>query len=118
MNAVVPKLRSFGLTKTEILVLINLGVGLPRSQSSQPATEADGGEIEGDPEDSEPPPGEEEQEIDDRQLLSLVIEELDERFAGDQGEAKIEKILQTMRTEFSRAQTTAAANGANGTTSV
>lgn len=54
-------------------------------------------------------------EPDDRQLLSLIIEELEERFSGEEGEAKIEKILATMRTEYDRAQVTAAANGANGT---
>ncbi|EXJ87747.1 hypothetical protein A1O1_04673 [Capronia coronata CBS 617.96] len=106
VKTVVSKLRAFGLTKTEVFMLINLGIGLPRNQSSQPSAAAEDGEEENE--------AEEVQEPDDRQLLSIVIEELEDRFPGEEGEAKIEKILQTMRTEFNRAQAATKANEANG----
>ena len=110
VKAVVPKLRNFGLTKAEVFNLINLGVGLPRNQSAS-KSDAPDGEMDVDEEQAAEDVG----EPDDRQLLSLIIEELEERFSGEEGEAKIEKILATMRTEYDRAQVTAAANGANGT---
>ncbi|EXJ82853.1 hypothetical protein A1O3_06668 [Capronia epimyces CBS 606.96] len=116
VKAVVPKLRAFGLTKTEVFMLINLGVGLPRNQISRPGADAENGEAaEADEEDA----ADEVQEPDDRQLLSIVIEELEDRFPGEEGEAKVEKILETMRTEFDRAQAVASekanANAKNGT---
>ena len=110
VKAVVPKLRNFGLTKAEVFNLINLGVGLPRTQSASKPDGADD-EMEVDEEEAAEDAG----EPDDRQLLSLIIEELEERFSGEEGEAKIEKILDTMRTEYERAQVTVAANGTNGT---
>ncbi|KAK7892369.1 hypothetical protein LTR67_007465 [Exophiala xenobiotica] len=110
VKAVVPKLRNFGLTKAEVFTLINLGVGLPRNQpASKPEGADDAMEVD------EEQPAEDVEEPDDRQLLSLIVEELEERFSGEEGEAKIEKILNTMRTEYDRAHVTAAANGANGT---
>ena len=112
---VVPKLRAFGLTKTEAFMLVNLGVGLPRNLNTQASADTDTaaangelGEANGDQ------AAEEVQESDDRQLLSLVIEELEERLPGEQGEAKVEKILQTMKTEFDRAQARTNPNGTNG----
>lgn len=110
IKAVVPKLRAFSLTKTEVFMLINLGVGLPRTQYSQPAAGAANG-ADGDEEQEE---AEEVQEPDDRQLLSIVIEELEERFSGEEGEAKVEKILETMRAEFDKAQASANGDGVNG----
>lgn len=111
VKAVVPKLRSFGVTKTEALVLINLGIGLPRNQSPPKEAETNGESEEPDEEAAE----DAQEEPDDRQLLSLVIEEVDDRFPGDEGEDKIQKILETMRAEFDRASAKATTNGTNGT---
>lgn len=99
-------------------MLINLGVGLPRNQSSKPgvndesAAASNGEEEEAAGEEEEEEEEEEAQEPDDRSLLSLVIEEVEDRFPGEQGEAKIDRILETMRTEYDRAHAAhAAANG-------
>jgi hypothetical protein len=104
IKAVVPKLRSFGLTKTEALVLINLGVGLPRTPGSTSTANAEAEEVD------EEAAAEESQEPDDRQLLLLVIEELEERFSDEKSDA----LLKLMRTEFDRAQAkeSATTNGA------
>ncbi|OAP59254.1 hypothetical protein AYL99_06552 [Fonsecaea erecta] len=124
---VVPRLHAFGLTKTEALGLINLGLGLPRGQQRQKAadedTQAQGVNGEGDHDDNDHDddaaagqiPVEEEEEPaepDDRQFLSLVIEELEERFPGEEGEVQVQQILETMREEYNRAHAThASANG-------
>ena len=108
---VVPKLRAFGLTKTEAFMLVNLGIGLPRKQNPQAAADTDASLANGELEEIKGEQADEEgQESDDRQLLSLVIEELEERFPGEQGEAKAEQILQTMKTEFDRARAHTKAN--------
>ncbi|KIV79346.1 hypothetical protein PV11_06912 [Exophiala sideris] len=109
VKAVVPKLRSFGVTKTEALVLMNLGVGLPRKQPAPKESETNGDSDEPNEDGAE----DAQDEPDDRQLLSLVIEEVDDRFSGEQGEDKIQKIIETMRTEFDKA--TATTDGTNGT---
>ncbi|KAH0832593.1 hypothetical protein AYO21_06014 [Fonsecaea monophora] len=130
---VVPRLRAFGLTKTEAFVLINLGLGLPRGQQLRQTTDGDeqaervNGEGDGDEDDGggdadvngvdgTAEGDEEPQEPDDRQFLSLVIEELEERFPGEEGEAKIQQILETMREEYNRAH--AANASTNGDTKV
>ncbi|KIW23710.1 uncharacterized protein PV07_11889 [Cladophialophora immunda] len=123
---VVPRLCAFGLTKTEALVLINLGLGLPRGQqlatdenAPEERVNGEGDDINDDgvgadgvdgqiaAEGEEEPP-----ESDDRQFLSLVIEEMEERFSGEEGEAQVQQILETMREEYNRAHAThASANG-------
>ncbi|KAI1616701.1 hypothetical protein EDD36DRAFT_415587 [Exophiala viscosa] len=108
VKAVVPKLRSLGVTKTEALVLINLGVGLPRNQPTEKEAEINGDAEEPNEEGAE----DAQEEPDDRQLLSLVIEEVDDRFSGEQGEDKIQKVIETMRSEFDKAKATT--NGTNG----
>ncbi|EXJ56372.1 uncharacterized protein A1O5_12639 [Cladophialophora psammophila CBS 110553] len=131
---VVPRLRAFGLTKTEALMLINLGLGLPRGQQQQQAAD-DNAQMEGvtgegdDVDDDDDAAaadetngqrtaeGEEEPlDPDDRQFLSLVVEELEERFPGEEGEAQIQKILETMREEYNRAHAMHASS--NGNTNV
>ena len=85
-------------------MLVNLGVGLPRTQPTQITATTENGATNGETDEANGEPDAEEVEPDDRQLLSLVIEELEERYAGEQGDAKIEKILKAMKTEFERAQ--------------
>lgn len=108
IKTVVPKLRRAGLTKTEALMLINLGIGTPRPTGQQVPAETNG---EGDEEEAAA--GEEQPEPDDRQLLSLVVEELEERYPGEEGEAQIDTILQIMRDAFDQAKASGAVQ--NGT---
>ncbi|KAJ4518819.1 hypothetical protein HRR83_003894 [Exophiala dermatitidis] len=106
VKAVVPKLRAIGLTKTEALMLINLGAGLPKNRPSQPPAEGVGEEgAEG---------AQETQESDDRQLLAVVIEELTDRFPDEDGEDTVGRILEIMQTEFDQAQASTNGNGTNG----
>jgi hypothetical protein len=97
-------------------MMVNLGIGTARNQGAQTNADADAEAMNGDAEEeAEGAEGEDEEappEADDRQLLSLVIEELEERFAGDEGEEKINEILQTVKDEFDRARSSVA--GQNG----
>lgn len=102
------------MTKTEALTIINLGIGTPRkTPQEEPVEEA--ASVNGAGEQSEEAMEEEEvsHEPDDRQLLSLVVEELEERYPGDEGEAQIDKILQIMRDAFDQAK--ASTTEQNGT---
>ncbi|KAK5065256.1 hypothetical protein LTR84_001094 [Exophiala bonariae] len=116
IQSIVPKLRRLGLTKTEALMLINLGVGTQRSGSQQLNSGAAAPSVNGDGMAHDEDMAEEEPEQDDRQLLSLVIEELDERFPGDEGSAKIDNILQVMKDSYNTARTiNGVAHPSNGT---
>lgn len=97
---VVPKLRRVGLTKTEALMLINLGVGAQSNGNQQKAGDAAPPSVNGNGEELGEEAAEEEQEQDDRQLLSLVVEELEERFPGEEGETMVDKILQIMKDAY------------------
>ncbi|KEF61447.1 uncharacterized protein A1O9_03013 [Exophiala aquamarina CBS 119918] len=97
---VVPRLRRVGLTKTEALMLINLGVGAHRNGSQQKAGDAAPPSFNGNGEELGEEAAEVEQEQDDRQLLSLVVEELEERFPGEEGEAMIDSILQIIKDAY------------------
>lgn len=88
-------------------MLINLGVGRQRSGSQQTNSGAAAPSVNGDGDGEEPDEemAEEEPEQDDRQLLSLVIEEFDERFPGDEGAAMIDDILHIMKESNEKART-------------
>ena len=120
---VVPKLKAFGLTKTEVLLMVNLGVGLPRGQ--QPVNEdqtindgAGNGEDEKATRNEELPNAidegqDEPYQPSDMELLSCVIEELDDRYSGEEGREQIQKILETVREEYAQAHSVhASTNGA------
>jgi len=64
------------------LQLVNLGIGAGKDRAS----------IEGGDEEEE-----QEQPETDRQLFSLVVEEVEERFAGEEGESRIQEILGIMK---------------------
>ncbi|OQV03363.1 hypothetical protein CLAIMM_08414 [Cladophialophora immunda] len=99
---VVPRLCAFGLTKTEALRVNGEGDDI-----NDDGVGADGVDGQIAAEGEEEPP-----ESDDRQFLSLVIEEMEERFSGEEGEAQVQQILETMREEYNRAHAThASANG-------
>lgn len=85
---VVRKLKPHGLTKTEVMNLINIGVGVrPLAQQEQVNGEADG-EQEADPERGM-----------DRyvQDFHVVVEEVEARFPGEEGEEQIRQIITTLK---------------------
>jgi hypothetical protein len=106
------RLQTLGLTKTEALQILNLGIGLDRTPLTTNATQAseqppaqqetdvqtvDG---EGDPPTSPPDPSNDSTlELSDgyhRSLLSCIIEDFEERFDGEEGEAKVDEILDVL----------------------
>jgi hypothetical protein len=136
ITSVVPKLKAFGLTKTEAYMIVNLGLGLPRpregqeqqltngddpaaeesieqpdrhdgSAGSNPAAEEDGTVME-DAQQEVPP------WRDDTWVLDNVVEELGERFPGEEGREQIHKIFQTMKDEFDRAESKHTTVNGNG----
>lgn len=123
MDSLLEQLKPFNLTKAEVLMLINLGVGTKRPRQRQqppplPGETDEEGIDEGAEGDStaragharaevegtgpmtatERNPAEEqdqqdEEETDDRQLLGTVVEELDERLT----EQQIDELLRILR---------------------
>ncbi|ETN47068.1 uncharacterized protein HMPREF1541_01258 [Cyphellophora europaea CBS 101466] len=115
MSEVVKRLRQFDLTKTEVYSIVNLGIGLPRVQPSVNG-EAEGMEVDGQeeattngmepiaqitmPDDDGDDATAEADAADDqsgRYLLGLVVENLDERFSGEEGDDKIQAIIRVLR---------------------
>ena len=127
MGEVVGKLRAYGLTKAESLQVLNLGVGLESTlkapegevkddEATNGAVEVNG-DVEGGVEEQEEVKEEEdvvatsdtavEVEVEEaeegdgdsahRSLLACIIESMDERFAGEEGEDKIQGIMVLMR---------------------
>ncbi len=112
ISNVVRRLRKYDLTKTEALTLINLGLGLPRLQPANANLETNGnvtegvevkdesGEASNTKEGGDPTsetmmsPGAVEPNF--RALADCVIEDIGERFPGDEGEEKIEQILSVL----------------------
>lgn len=112
MEDLVQKLKKYELTKTEVFSLISLGVGLHEATPptaieaeatgqdnangdnltrDQPGT-GDGGQDEVEVEDEEPA-----ETGLNRMLFGLIVEESDERFAGDEGEQRITEILEILK---------------------
>lgn len=89
-------------------MLVNLGVGTPRNGNQPKVADAALPSVNGDGEEFGEDAAEEEQEQDDHQLLSLVVEELEERFPGEEGEAMIDNILQILKDAYDQVQ---ASNG-------
>jgi len=81
-------------------MLINLGVGIQRNGNQQKSDDASSPSINGNGEELGEETAEAEQEQDDRQLLSLAVEELEERFPGEEGEAMVDNILQIMKDAY------------------
>lgn len=119
---VTPKLRAFGLTKTEVYTMINIGIGLPRGQAKQQLVNGNGhvnGDAIGDEEDAtqydesgaagdegdvEPTADAEPFVSADYSLIPAIIEEFGERFPGEEGQEQVQKILDTIREEYELAQ--------------
>lgn len=127
MGEVVGKLRAYGLTKAESLQILNLGVGLESTLKAAEGEPKEGEAVDGDVEVNRDPQGggeghgevkeeedvvptsdtavEEEQEAGSegdgdsahRSLLGCVVENMDERFTGEEGEEKIQGILGLLR---------------------
>ena len=127
MGEVVGKLRAYGLTKAESLQVLNLGVGLestlkaPEGDAKEDEAVNGAVEVNGDAEGG----GEEQEEVKEeedvvptsdtvvevegeemdegdggsahRSLLGCVVENMDERFAGEEGEEKVQGILSLLR---------------------
>jgi len=90
MTDLIKKLRPYGLTKTEVMNLINLGVG---AQTDEQADQADGdmkteeeAESEGDL-----------ALVRDELRFRVVVEESEERFADELGEEKIREVIDILR---------------------
>ena len=112
MSNLVGRLRQYDLSKTEIYSIINLGIGLPRLQSAATNGDADTMDADGangsneedttteDTNQDQPVAIEEIDEADEataRHILALVIDSLDNRFTGDEGDEKIEGIIKAVR---------------------
>lgn len=104
MPELVKKLRPFDLTKTEVLNMINVGIGMRASQQSTEVKSEDGEEG-----------AEEEAEMArDVQFFKVTVEEAEERFPGDEGEERVREAVMIMKESVRSA---AAVNGINGTDS-
>jgi transposase len=136
VSSVVPKLKAFGLTKTEAYMIVNLGLGLPRKREGQEQVLQNGEEMMAEESIEQPENYEgsaeskaatEEEEIvvdeaqheatpwrDDTWVLDNVVEELGERFPGEEGREQIQQIFQTMKEEFDQAQSQHATMNGNG----
>lgn len=89
----IKQFKPYELTKTEVMNLINMGIGVRVSQ--QQNEEQVKGDAEGEEEPDQP---DEEAEISrDVQFFKVVVEEADERFPGDDGEETIRKIVSIMK---------------------
>ena len=127
MGEVVETLRASGLTKAESLQVLNLGVGLESTLKAPEGEATEGGAANGHVEmnqDAKSGPeeqgaGKEEEEVmptsdtaveaegeemDEadgdsahRSLLGCIVEGMDERFAGEEGEKKIKGIVNLLR---------------------
>ncbi|KAK5106824.1 hypothetical protein LTS08_000947 [Lithohypha guttulata] len=87
ISELVKKLKAYGLTKTEALNLINIGVGMRPSGQDQ---------VNGDDE-QEVGPDDEAEMARDVQFFKVVVEEADERFPGDDGDERIRDVIITMK---------------------
>ena len=111
MTTVIRKLRSYTLTKTEALMILNLGVGLDRStlpqvapptasdlkaveqvDETKPTIDEDGTALAAAPAESV-----ETSETYHMAVLACVIEKMDERFQGPEGEERIKGILEVLK---------------------
>lgn len=86
-SELVKKLKAYGLTKTEALNLINIGVGMRPAGQDQ---------VNGDDE-QEVGPDDEAEMARDVQFFKVVVEEADERFPGDDGDERVRDIISTMK---------------------
>ncbi|RMZ92121.1 hypothetical protein DV736_g593, partial [Chaetothyriales sp. CBS 134916] len=111
ISNVVQRLKKYDLTKTEVLSMINLGLGLSRSQPANAKTIAnlpgvENGVVVGaatvaapgehdHKADADAPSDQEDGAVEPnfRALAECVIDSLTDRFPGDEGEEKIESIL-------------------------
>jgi hypothetical protein len=108
IKRVVPKLRAFGLAKTEVFTILNLGIGLPKAQQQQDNTSGEAevngdGDVPADDEEQAQPAEETSEGTPDVDLLSCAVHNLYERFPGDEGQEQIQKIIDTMKEEYEQA---------------
>lgn len=101
MPELVKKLKPFDLTKTEVLNMINLGVGIRGSQQQA--------EIKS--EDGEDGADDEAEMARDIQFFKVAVEEADDRFPGDEGEERMREAVMIMKETVKGVETV---NGTNG----
>lgn len=77
----VRKLKPFELTKTEVMNLVNMGLGVRVAAQTEDDEEPDEETVMG----------------RDIQFFRVAVEESDERFADDEGEERIREIIGIMR---------------------
>ncbi len=120
MDDVIRRLQQYGLTKTESLMMLNLGIGLDRAQLPEANGAPDADTKTSQQTDSDQPVSTHDEVDSTRALtsdtliptdaasvetsenyhqlaLSCVIERMEERFSGDEGEAKIQQILSVLQ---------------------
>lgn len=101
MPDLVKRLKPFDLTKTEVLNVVNVGIGMRAPQQSAEVKSEDG--EDGVDEDTEM--------ARDVQFFKVTVEEVEERFPGDEGEERIREAVAIIR-EMVLPETTV--NGTNG----
>lgn len=84
IKELIRRLKPYELTKTEVMNLVNMGLGV-RGANQQ---EGDDGEEEPDEEELA-----ETAMARDIQFFRVVVEESDERFEGDEGEERIREVI-------------------------
>lgn len=102
MPELIRRLNPYDLTKTEVMNLINLGVGAPSNM--QPANDVN---AEADAEETE----EDSALARDELRFRVAVEEVDERFPGETGEERIREVIELMRETIKFADSTATDKG-------
>lgn len=120
MDDVIKRLRQSGLTKTEALMILNLGLGLDRAQLPRANGAPDADSIASHQNDHDhpratyddddttqaptsvtliptDPASVETSDNYHRLALSCVVEKMDERFPGEEGDEKIQQILSVLQ---------------------
>lgn len=86
MATLVRRLKGFELTKTEVLNLVDVGVGRRKTSEGQTVESGEEEEL-----------SEEERVARDVLVFKCVVEEVDLRFAGDSGGERIKEIIEIFR---------------------
>lgn len=109
MPELIRKLKPYDLTKTEVLNLVNVGIGM-RATQLQAETE---NEVK-DEEDEDAAPDEEAEVARDVQFFKVCVEEADERFPGEEGEEQMREVVMIMKSVIRLAEGVNGTNGVDG----
>ena len=89
ITVLIKKLKPYELTKTEVMNLINMGVGL--------RTPAQQGQVNGETNGESGEPDEDVEMARDVQFFKVAVEEAEERFSDDVGEERIREVVAIMK---------------------